>query len=369
MESKGSGIEVAVENGGDTSYYCEDFEWEDLRNEIETKSKHQCRHPDTTKFSESVEEASNKEAWQSFHQRHSAGTFFKERKYLLKEFPELLKADDSTSVLEVGCGSGSSVLPILRQNSSIVVYACDCSMVALERAQEMVVATIGISGAHRFKPFCCDFSIGTFPSWLCCTLCQESYQPQLEDEKGNYHLDADDVLAKGYGVTTYKGVDIKENADQRNKQCCTGGVDFVTLVSNRDKNSMQTKALLCQKIAVAYEHIFTLSSVPLNRMVHVIKECLLILKPGGMLFFRDYGLYDMTMLRFPPAQNIGDRHYVRGDGTFSYYFSLDVLRELFTSAGFVEIESRYCCVQLFNRRKEQKMQRVWVHGKFQKPPR
>lgn len=39
---------------------------------------------------------------------------FKERRYLLKEFPELIRTSDSIKVLEVGCGNGSTVLPILR---------------------------------------------------------------------------------------------------------------------------------------------------------------------------------------------------------------------------------------------------------------
>lgn len=37
-----------------------------------------------------------------------------ERRYLLKEFPELASCDADSVVLEVGCGNGSSVLPILR---------------------------------------------------------------------------------------------------------------------------------------------------------------------------------------------------------------------------------------------------------------
>ena len=37
-----------------------------------------------------------------------------ERRYLLKEFPELLSCDEYSKVLEVGCGNGSTALPILR---------------------------------------------------------------------------------------------------------------------------------------------------------------------------------------------------------------------------------------------------------------
>lgn len=37
-----------------------------------------------------------------------------ERRYLLKEFPELVSCEENSKLLEVGCGNGSTVLPILR---------------------------------------------------------------------------------------------------------------------------------------------------------------------------------------------------------------------------------------------------------------
>lgn len=36
-----------------------------------------------------------------------------ERRYLLKEFPELASCEDNSKVLEVGCGNGSTALPLL----------------------------------------------------------------------------------------------------------------------------------------------------------------------------------------------------------------------------------------------------------------
>ncbi|XP_042067230.1 tRNA N(3)-methylcytidine methyltransferase METTL6-like [Salvia splendens] len=113
--------------------------------------------------------------------------------------------------------------------------------------------------------------------------------------------------------------------------------------------------------------IFTLSALPLDRMPKAIKECFDILKPGGMLLFRDYGICDMTMLRFDPQQRIGYREYLRSDGTRSYFFCLDTVRSLTSAAGFIEVELEYWCINAVNPRKGKTMKRVFVHGKFRKP--
>ncbi|CAN8253841.1 unnamed protein product [Cochlearia groenlandica] len=304
-------------------YHSKDFEWEFLKDLIEKDPSLSHHHlHNKLEREEETYPSQHHTSWQEFHTRHSSGQFFKERRYLLKEFSELVTCGENSILLEVGCGNGSTVLPILRACKNITVYACDCSSEALIRTKENIDRAI--STVNNFHSFCCDFSTSQFPNRIACDRCRDKFTLK---QHPHHSGESEDLNVKN-----------KCLSDQH----CIGGVDFVTL-------------------------IFTLSAVPKERMPQAIKECFDVLKPGGMLLFRDYGLYDMTMLRFEVEKRIGFRQYMRSDGTLSYFFCLDTVRKLLTDAGFAEVELEYCCVKAINRRKGKDMYRVWVHAKFQKP--
>ena len=45
----------------------------------------------------------------------------------------------------------------------------------------------------------------------------------------------------------------------------------------------------------------------------------------------------MTMLQFEPDKRVGFREYMRSDGTRSYFFCTNIVRDLFTGSGFNEV--------------------------------
>jgi hypothetical protein len=69
--------------------------------------------------------------------------------------------------------------------------------------------------------------------------------------------------------------------------------------------------------------VFALSAVAPPAMAAVLRLAHAATRVGGLLLFRDYGLYDMPMLRFAPEQRLAPHLFRREDGTLAYFFSIE----------------------------------------------
>ncbi|KAH6560912.1 hypothetical protein BASA62_010196 [Batrachochytrium salamandrivorans] len=105
--------------------------------------------------------------------------------------------------------------------------------------------------------------------------------------------------------------------------------------------------------------IFMLSAVPPFKMAYVVENIKQVLKPGGVILFRDYGLHDAAQLRFKAENRIDDCFYTRSDGTFSYYFSKEYFKNLFEPAGFEILDCGYVTKEVVNRKQDMKMDRIF----------
>tara|TARA_R110002050_G_scaffold220922_1_gene356720 strand:+ start:188 stop:700 length:513 start_codon:yes stop_codon:yes gene_type:complete len=115
--------------------------------------------------------------------------------------------------------------------------------------------------------------------------------------------------------------------------------------------------------------IFMLSAVNPCLMPAALAHVYRTLRPGGALLFRDYGVCDLTHVRFIAKghRKLDENFYVRGDGTRTYFFSLEKVQSLLQEAGFETEAVQYDTRELKNRKRKIIMPRVWVHAIGRKP--
>ncbi|KAG8763380.1 hypothetical protein FRC11_004255 [Ceratobasidium sp. 423] len=203
------------------------------------------------------------------------GNFFRDRKWLHQEFPELTQLTDSeagsATVVEIGCGAGNTVFPLLESNQNPKLNIIGLSL-------NILLSIIGITEFPRFEPAYDAYSLIFF----------KAHPLYTSNHTGTVSAHVWDLA----GPTLPHGVD-------------SGTVDIVVMV-------------------------FVLSALHPKEWTQAITNIYHMLKPGGLVVLRDYGRYDLTQLRFKEGRLLGNNFYVRGDGTRVYFFDLDELALLFT---------------------------------------
>lgn len=254
-------------------------------NEEELKMLEKQNDRIVSKFKQDKLEAEAKKNWDLFYKRNTT-KFFRDRHWTTREFEDLadLKlSGKQLKILEVGCGVGNFMFPLLEEIFDVFFYACDFSPRAVQYVKENPVYD-----QSRCHAFCCD-------------------------------LTTDDLTAT----------------------ISPGSLDLVSM-------------------------IFVLSAIHPDKMVTVLRNIHSVLRSGGSILFRDYGLNDHAMIRFSTGSKLMDRFYVRQDSTRAYYFSTDELARLFTEAGFVPAKNDYILRETVNRKEGLAVPRVFVQGKFVK---
>ncbi|KAF4569537.1 hypothetical protein EYR40_008514 [Pleurotus pulmonarius] len=194
--------------------------------------------------------------WDNFY-KANAGNFFRNRKWLSNEFPELIEATKPgaglTTIVEIGCGAGNAVFPLLadNQNPLLNIRAYDYSSHAVKVVQ--------------------------------------NHPLYISPPMGNIH-------SAVWDLTSAAGLP---------DGLVPGTVDIVTMV-------------------------FVLSALHPDEWGRALANIYTMLKPGGLVFFRDYGRHDLTQLRFKTGRMLDENLYIRGDKTRVYFFELDELALLFT---------------------------------------
>ncbi|KOS18231.1 tRNA(Thr) (cytosine(32)-N(3))-methyltransferase [Escovopsis weberi] len=71
--------------------------------------------------------------------------------------------------------------------------------------------------------------------------------------------------------------------------------------------------------------IFIFSALSPKEWGRAVRNVHRVLKPGGLVCFRDYGRGDLAQVRFRKGRYLEENFYIRGDGTRVYFFDRDEL--------------------------------------------
>ncbi|PFH61946.1 hypothetical protein XA68_15708 [Ophiocordyceps unilateralis] len=122
--------------------------------------------------------------------------------------------------------------------------------------------------------------------------------------------------------------------------------------------------------------IFIFSALSPTEWQQAVRNVHKLLKPGGVVCFRDYGRGDLAQVRFRKGRYLEENFYIRGDGTRVYFFDRNELAGIWSGTGaadgdeaepMFEIENLDADRRLLvNRAKKLKMYRCWLQGRFKK---
>ncbi|XP_018540302.1 mRNA N(3)-methylcytidine methyltransferase METTL8 isoform X1 [Lates calcarifer] len=297
--------------------------------------------------------------WDKFYEMHR-DKFFKDRKWLFLEFPELLPLDAN-------------------------------SRATTRRQGDRQVGIPSPGGSNMDSETSHHQHSGTThcrPNADCQTACQGASQEKNEDATQTSTFPGQHasfrILEVGCGVgnSVFPIVNSIKETDAF-LYCCDFSPRAIQLVKDHpDYDDSVCHAFvhdICEEMASfpfppqsldVILAVFVLSSIHPERMQRAVNRLSTCLKHGGIFLFRDYGRYDFSQLRFKKGRCLSENFYTRGDGTCVYFFTKEEVHEIFSSAGLEELQNLEDRRLQVNRGKKVVMHRVWMQSKYRKsyPP-
>ncbi|KAM3861981.1 tRNA N(3)-cytidine methyltransferase METTL8, mitochondrial [Diretmus argenteus] len=302
--------------------------------------------------------------WETFYEMHQ-DKFFKDRKWLFLEFPELLPLGTESNATD-GCLGG--------QQASYPQSSGPGRDTETRHHQQNAPAH-----QHRIadSPGCQHSCHGEELDNTEATIRASSFPGQHASFR---------ILEVGCGVGN-SVFPIVNSTKERGAflYCCDFSPRAIQLVKEHpDYDPTVCHAFvhdICEEMASfpfppqsldVILAVFVLSSIHPERMQGVVNRLSRYLKHGGTFLFRDYGRYDFSQLRFKKGRCLSENFYTRGDGTCVYFFTKEEVHNLFSNAGLEEIQNLEDRRLQVNRRKKVAMHRVWMQSKYRKlylPPK
>jgi len=259
--------------------------------------------------------------WDAFYKRHKH-KFFKHRRWLLKEFECELVERKPLTMLEVGCGVGDTVFPLLEAVDGLFVHCCDFSPTAVS-----CLLNSAEYDERRCHAFVHDLVMGT-PETL------------------------SSALGQGVSVDLVSAIFVLSAIAPEHHRAAVHALHGVLRVGGRILFRDYCAGDLSQVRYDAHGQALP-SDIDLGESGRGGGGC-----DGG----DDVGGSTGT-----PHVQKGDGMYVRQDGTATHYFTPDGLARLFCEGGlFKVVRQRVVNKVIHNRKERASMARVWIQAVFEK---
>ncbi|WVQ79877.1 hypothetical protein IAT38_001977 [Cryptococcus sp. DSM 104549] len=291
--------------------------------------------------------------WDKFYSQHQDG-FFKDRGWLRLEFPELVACSEADAgpktVLEVGCGAGNTVFPLLMRNENpeLNIYATDYSSTAVRVVKANPMFPKAEHGKGTLHASVWDITSKPSPPSPSTPSSTTPLEPSASDLIGSLSLDEAHPAASS----------------------SASALPTYSLPEGITPNSVDVISV-----------IFVLSALHPKEWEQAIHNLYTALKPNGLLMIRDYGRHDLAQLRIkkhrlldPETPNL----YIRGDGTRVYFFEKEELEGMLIKSPLgskaTEEEKKMFAIEqlgedrrlLVNRKERKTMYRIWLQVKARK---
>jgi methyltransferase-like protein 6 len=333
---------------------------------VQANKQHQQQHQDEEQqqqqlqvvFKEFRRNASTN--WNSFYEQNQTN-FFKDRHYLHKTFPSEFawlyahssdnkqldesgnprhysiperKKNDEFTIVEIGCGVGNAILPLLEQHTELTHKhaSSDCG----DDDDDVP--------PPRLTIHCLDFA----PTAIHLLKQDPRFKAAAEEGRATAHV---------FDLSSMHPSSVSTSSK-------------TTTTTNDDK---QTTLANSADVAIL---LFCLSAIgphPSAALSRAARHAIDVLKPGGTLVIRDYGRLDEAQMKLSRGEKrLGSNFYRKGDGTGCYYFELQDLKDLFvnnegdcTKLELLELDFIQRIYR--NRGDNSTRRRVWIQGRFRKP--
>lgn len=297
-------------------------------------------------------------AWEAFYRRN-ADAFFKDRHYIANDFPcvsatisACAAAGRPATVIELGCGVGNALLPLLERYPSLLASGFDIS-----------AAAVRIFKSHPLGPRIEAFVHDMVIPDPAARRAGAPYVP-LGTKRSSGVLEG--IRSKWLGgAVDSSGVEGPPYVLEEGSTSSSS-----TLRVTAGSAAATAFSVTTPRLARGYDLalcFFVASALPAHAHGALFEDAYACLRPGGYFCFRDYGILDAAALRFGRGQRVGESLYCRGDGTLAAFFSTEELAAHAVRAGFTVVELWYMRRRAVNRAEGAERRRCFVHLVVRKP--